>query len=103
MLAAVGMLLALTAFNRSYAHKVGTAGRLADRVTDLENRFESVQGLARRINNRERMREAREHQDDDGPTEPARKYNGREPDWRKDPQGFIAHHEGRMKNGVLPK
>jgi len=63
----------------------------------LHDRFDSLSRLVKRIVARDNMRDYRERQN--GQTEPAARRGS--PDWQRDPQGFIRHHEARL--GIASK
>ncbi|AXH79204.1 MAG: hypothetical protein [Circular genetic element sp.] len=63
-------------------HEIALAG--------LEERFQATIKLLRKVAAREAMRDHRGA--DPGPGQ------GAAPDWRTDPQGFIAHHQARLNN-----
>lgn len=69
------------------ARLVDSAHRLADRLLLVEDNLASLRETMERVDTRTRMREARAAK--------ANK-NGGDPDWRTDPEGFLAFHESRL-------
>lgn len=70
------------------------ARTLVEDVSALHEQMDSVRRMVKRIVARDNMREYRERQSEE--PAPKRKKNGAAPDWRDDPQAFIAHHEARL-------
>ena len=96
----VGVNVALVFQAARYRRAVLDAHRLLEDMAALHDRFDSLSRLVKRIVARDNMREYRERQSDSSSSSSS-KPRGGSPDWQRDPQGFIRHHEAKL--GIASK
>lgn len=104
---AFGMILACALAIRRTALTRPPIVKVREELAELADGLEMQRALVKKLSQRLTMREYRERVADEVQPEgsPAPKLrrggNGGEPDWQKDPQGYIAFHERRLRSGRI--